>query len=56
MLARRPAGVAAAAAAVALLLPGASLKQLVLAKKLAERMGGVNQARQALDLLAKLLD
>ncbi len=34
----------------------ASLKQLVLAKKLAEKMGGVNEARQALNLLAKLLD
>ena len=34
----------------------ASLKQLVLAKKLAEKMGGVAEARQALNLLAKLLD
>src|SRR4029450_8559244 len=34
----------------------ASLKQLVMAKKLAAKMGGVNEARQALDLLAKLLD
>src|SRR5262245_9002981 len=33
-----------------------ALKQLVLAKKLAARMGGVEQARQALDTLAKLLD
>ena len=35
---------------------GASLRQLVLAKRLAEKMGGVNEARQALNLLAKLLD
>src|SRR4029453_19480936 len=32
----------------------ATLHQLVLAKKLAARMGGVQQARQALDTLAKL--
>jgi hypothetical protein len=32
-----------------------SLGNLLLAKKLAERMGGVDAARQALDTLAKLL-
>jgi len=35
---------------------GSALKQLVLAKKLAARMGGIEVARQALDTLAKLLD
>jgi len=34
---------------------GNMLNQLVLAKKLAARMGGVDKARQALDTLAKLL-
>jgi hypothetical protein len=35
---------------------GSALNQLVLAKKLAARMGGIDKARQALNTLAKLLD
>ena len=35
---------------------GNTLVQLVLAKKLAARMGGIDKAREALDTLAKLLD
>jgi len=34
----------------------ASLAQLVQAKRLAQKMGGVDKARATLDLLAKLLD
>lgn len=45
-------GRAAAAAAAS----GASLDHLIEAKKLVQKMGGISEARQALNLLAKILD
>ena len=35
---------------------GGSLRQLLAAKRLAAKLGGIDAARQALDTLAKLLD
>jgi hypothetical protein len=35
---------------------GASLEHLIEAKKLIQKMGGIDEARQAINLLAKILD